>query len=129
VKPAFLHRSSKRQLYVSHPLAHYLKQFLPTLNVGTAAIGIFFKEHCLAYSTSMIEIKVVLDQEPAGAKRSDEELVDLLAYSFADRHGFPGGQMAVHHHPYLRQTLAWLQSARSNQSYHLIVVPASHASC
>jgi hypothetical protein len=80
-------------------------------------------------STSMIDIQDIFDQDHVGAKRDDEEFVDLLAYAFVDRHSFPGGQMAVLNHLYLRQTLAWLQSASSNQCYYLIGVLASHSLC
>src|SRR5207248_9232725 len=63
-----LHRLSQAEAQVPHPLTGDLPQLLPTLAVGTPAIGIFFDifigQHRLESSTPMIEIQHILHQEP-----------------------------------------------------------------
>ena len=66
-----------------------LPQLLPTLGVGTPAIGIFFDvfigQHRLESATPMIEIEHILHQEPLGIQRRDEQFIDPLSDALAHR--------------------------------------------
>jgi hypothetical protein len=69
-----------------------LPEFLPTLGVGTPSVGIFFdifvRQHRLEGPTSMIEVQNILDQEAICVKGGDEQFVDPLTYTLANRDGF-----------------------------------------
>jgi hypothetical protein len=75
-------------------LTRDLPEFLSILGVRTPPIGIFFdiadrRAPPAISSTSMIEIQDILDQEPIGGKRGQEQFIDPLTHTLAYRNVLP----------------------------------------
>jgi hypothetical protein len=68
---------------------------------------IFIGQHRLEGPTSMIEIKHILDQKSIAGQGCEEEFVDPLPHTFADRNVLAWGRcaMASHNHSHVRQAL------------------------
>lgn len=129
------HRLSQGEAQIPHPLTGNLPEFLSALTVRTPPIGIFFDifigEHSLEGPPSIIEVQNVLDQEPIGGKRGQEQFIDLLAYPLAYGNVVAGGRsgMASHNHTYLRQALLQVQPVSIKQLDELPAVHLRHACC
>jgi hypothetical protein len=88
-----------------------LPQFLPTLGVGTPAVGVFFDifigQHRLKGPASMVQIQDILGEKRLSVKIGDEEFIDPLIHTLAYLHLLAWRRCAMtgHNHPNVRQPL------------------------
>lgn len=125
----------KCEAEIPDPLAHNLPEFLPTLGVGTPAIGVFFDifigQHGLDSSASVVEIEQILDEKSVGVQIGEEEFIDPLPHSLAYLHLLVWGRcgMASDNHPNVRQALPQFHPSTLKELNDLTGIHARHLGC